>query len=68
MENSVFHFPVSDFHSIKPGLTKHVLLVGMGYIVDCRDIFPDSLLRKSPRRETPKRDKREDHFSPLVDI
>ena len=29
MSNSVFQF--SDFHSVKPGLTKHGLLVGMGH-------------------------------------
>lgn len=26
-ENSVFQFSFSDFHSVKPGVTKHVLLV-----------------------------------------
>ena len=26
MSNSVFHFSVADFHSVKPGLAKHVLL------------------------------------------
>lgn len=26
MENPVFQFPVSAFHSVKPGLKKHVLL------------------------------------------
>ena len=31
MENLVFHFSVSDFHLIKPSLTKHVLLVWLGY-------------------------------------
>lgn len=27
MENSVLQFSVSDFHDVKSGLTKHVLLV-----------------------------------------
>ena len=29
--NSVFQFSVSDFYSLKPGLTKYVLLGSLGY-------------------------------------
>ena len=31
MENQVFQFSVYNFHSMKTSLTKHVLLVWMGY-------------------------------------
>ena len=31
MENQVFQFSVYNFHSMKTSLTKHVLLVLMGY-------------------------------------
>ena len=30
MENSVFQFSGSDYHLVKPSLTKHVSLVRMG--------------------------------------
>ena len=35
MENSVFQSSLSGFHSVKPGLTKNVLLMWMG----CKTIF-----------------------------
>ena len=35
MENSVFQSSLSGFHSVKPGLTKNVLLMCMG----CKTIF-----------------------------
>ena len=52
MENSVSQYFVSDFHSVKPGLTKHVLVVWMGISLSIQFIVQQlSLIDDKPCSE-----------------